>query len=49
MNNENFSNSKSGTYETISYTVVYDDLCEVIKGEKLLLDVKRAVQTEVTK
>ena len=48
-NNENFSDSESDTYEIILYAVVCDDLCEVIKGEKLPLDVKRAVQTEVTK
>ena len=48
-NNESFSNSKSDTYETILYTVVYDDLCKVVKGENLPLDVKRAVQTEITK
>ena len=36
-------------YETISYAVVCDDLCEVIKGEKLLLEIKRAVQTEINK
>ena len=31
--NENFSDSESDGYETISYTVVCDDLCDVIKGE----------------
>ena len=31
------------------YTVVCSDLCEVIKGEKLLLDINRAVQAEITK
>ena len=36
-------------YETISYAVVCDGLCGVIKGEKLLIEIKRAVQTEVTK
>ena len=34
---------------TISYAVVCDDLCEISKGEKLPLDIKRAVQTEMTK
>ena len=42
--NENFSNCESDGYETISYAVVCDDLCEVIKGEKLPLEIKRAVQ-----
>ena len=36
-------------YKTISYVVVCNDLCKVIKGEKFPLDVKRAVQTEITK
>ena len=36
-------------YETISYTVVCNDLCEVIKGEKFFLDVKRAVQADIMK
>ena len=45
--NENFSNRESEGYETISYAVVCDDLCEVIKGEKLPLEIKRAVQTEI--
>ena len=34
--------------ETISYDVVCDVLCEAIKGEKLPLEIKRAVQTEST-
>ena len=37
------NSSDSREYETISYTVVWDDLCEIIKGEKLLLDIKKAV------
>ena len=45
--NENFSDSD--TYETISYDVVCDYLFEVIKGEKLPLEIKRAVQAEITK
>ena len=47
--NENFSNNESDGYETISYAVVCDDLCEVIKGEKLPLEIKRAVHTEIMK
>ena len=46
--NENFSNTESGGYETISYTVICNDLSEVIKGEKLPLELKRAVQVEIT-
>ena len=46
---DNFSNSESGGYQTISYTVVCDDLYEVIKGEKLPLEIKIAVQAEITK
>ena len=46
--NENFSNSESDQYETISYAVVCNDLSEVIKGEKLPLEIKRAVQVEIT-
>ena len=38
----------SDWYETISYAVVCDDLCEVIKGEKLPIEIKRAVQVEIT-
>ena len=38
---ENFSNSESDGYKTISYAVICNDLSKVIKGEKL---VKRAVQ-----
>ena len=41
---ENFSDSESDGYETILYAVIGDDLSEVIKGEKLPLEVKRAVQ-----
>ena len=46
--NENFSDCESDGYETISYTVICDDLSEVIKGEKLPLEIKRAVQAEIT-
>ena len=31
------------------YVVVCNDLYKVIKGEKLPLEIKRAVQTEITK
>ena len=41
---ENFSTSESDGYETIPYTVIWDDLSKVIKGEKLPLECKRAVQ-----
>ena len=44
---EILSNTESDRYETISYAVMCDDLSEVIKGEKLPLDLKRAVQTEI--
>ena len=46
--NVNSSNSEIEEYKTISYAVVCDDLYEVIKGEKLPLDIKRAVQAEMT-
>ena len=46
--NKNFRYCKSHRYETISYAVVCDDLSEVIKGEKLPLEIKRAVQVEIT-
>ena len=46
---DNSNNNDCEEYETISHTVVCDDLCEIIKGEKLPLDIKRAVQTEMTK
>ena len=45
---EILSNTESDGYETISYTVMCDDLSEVIKGEKLPLDLKRAVQAEIS-
>ena len=45
---ENLSDSESDGYETISYTVICNDLSEVIKGEKLPLELKRAVQAEIT-
>ena len=38
INNDNSGDSESEEYETMSYTVGCDDLCEVIKGEKLPLD-----------
>ena len=47
--NESFSNCESDGYKTILYAVVCDDLCEVIKGKKLPLEIKRAVQTEINK
>ena len=47
-NNDNFSDNESDEYETISYTVVCNDLCKVIKGEKLPLHIKRVVQVEMT-
>ena len=45
---EILSNTESHEYETISYAVMCDDLSEVIKGEKLPLDLKRAVQIEIS-
>ena len=46
--NETFSDCESDGYETISYTVVCNDPSEVIKREKLPLEIKRAVQAEIT-
>ena len=46
---DNFGDNDSEDYETILYDVVCDDLCEIIKGQKLPLDIKRAVQAEITK
>ena len=45
---EILSDTESDGYETISYTVMCDDLSEVIKREKLPLDLKRAVQIEIS-
>ena len=45
---EILSNTESDEYKTILYAVVCDDLSEVIKGEKLPLDLKRAVQIEIS-
>ena len=42
------SNTESDEYKTVLYAVMCDDLSEVIKGEKLPLDLKRAVQTEIS-
>ena len=47
--NDNSSDNDSEKYKTISYAVVSNDPCESINGEKLPLDIKRAVQTEMTK
>ena len=44
---ENFSDSESDRYETILYAVICDDLSKVIKGEKLPLELKRAVHIEI--
>ena len=46
--NEILSDTESDGYETISYAVMCDDLSEAIKGEKLPLDLKRAVHTEIS-
>ena len=46
--NESFSDCESDGYKTILYAVVCHDLSEVIKGEKLPLEIKRAVQVEIT-
>ena len=45
---EILSNTESDEYETISIAVMCDDLSEVIKEEKLPLDLKRTVQTEIS-
>ena len=45
---EILSDTESDGYKTILYAVMCDDLSEVIKGEKLPLDLKRAVQTEIS-
>ena len=45
---EILSNTESDEYKTISYAVMCDNLSKVIKGEKLPLDLKRAVQTEIS-
>ena len=47
--NENFSDCESDRYKSIPYTVVCDNLCEVIKEEKISLEIKRAVQAEIIK
>ena len=47
-NGEILSDTESDKYETILYAVMCYDLSEVIKGEKLPLDLKRAVQTEIS-
>ena len=44
---EILSNSESDRYETILYTMMCNELSEIIKGEKLPLELKRAVQTEI--
>ena len=44
---EILSDTESDGYKTILYAVMCDDLREVIKGEKLPLDLKRAVQAEI--
>ena len=45
--NEILSDSESDGYKTVSYAVMCNDLSEIIKGEKLPLELKRAVQTEI--
>ena len=44
---EILSDSESDGYKTILYAVMCNDLSEIIKGEKLPLELKRAVQTEI--
>ena len=41
--NETFSDCESDGYETIWYAVVCNDLCKVIKGEKLPLEITKQV------
>ena len=45
---ENVGDSESDGYETISYAVICNDLSKVIKGEKLPLELKRAVHIQIT-
>ena len=40
--NEILSDTESDRYKTILYAVMCDDLSEVIKGEKLPLDLKKS-------
>ena len=44
---EILSNSEINGYKTLSYVVMCNDLSEIIEGEKLPLELKRAVQTEI--
>ena len=44
---EILSDSESDGYKTILYAVMCNDLSEIIKEEKLPLELKRAVQTEI--
>ena len=46
--NEILSDSESDWYKTILYAVMCNYLSEIIKGEKLPLELKRAVQTEIS-
>ena len=45
---EILSDTESDGYKTVSYAVMCDNLGEVIKGEKLSLDLKRADQREIS-
>ena len=45
--NEILSDSESDGCKTISYAVMWNDFSEVIKGEKLPLELKRTVQAEI--
>ena len=45
---ENFRDSESDGYKTILYAVICNDLSKVIKGGKLPLELKKAVQTGIT-
>ena len=45
--NEILSNSENDGYKTIIYAVMCYDLSEIIKGEKIPLELKRAVQADI--
>ena len=46
-NNEILRNSESDGYETVLRTVMCNDLSEIIKVEKLPLELKKEIQTEI--
>ena len=48
MHDESTSEVEIEEYETVSFTIVYDDLTSIIKGIKLPLDLKIQIQKEST-